>query len=319
MLKDGIHRWHRDWWHAIVTAALDRHPDRVQLDYHSALSRPAISRYAATSPALLAWFKGYDAGRPYREQVKPFNFLLSMTPSDTIDRSERLYAPKRRRPKKRFPVRPVAPFDSDYGAATARAFDRETGASIHADALATYAEALCQYHISPEAKFLNRSYADRGATQRRHIRVAGIRHVGKEANDLERQAVLGFDPDATIDYSQGREDSPIFLNLLHTFANASSIANAARVMGMTRSSAKRLLETETLPSSDQVRTFERKLMLANDRLALEKIQRTKQMCEICERVTVESLRKTARRLGLDPANLSRRLTSFWGKERGGSG
>ena len=39
--------------------------------------KPAHSRYSATRPAVLDWFKRYNESRTYAEQVKPFNFLLT--------------------------------------------------------------------------------------------------------------------------------------------------------------------------------------------------------------------------------------------------
>ena len=72
--KIGVDRWHYDLWHEIIRAALDGHPDQVDLSYHSGLSKPAVSRYGATTPKLLGWFKQLNSGREYGDQVKPFNF-----------------------------------------------------------------------------------------------------------------------------------------------------------------------------------------------------------------------------------------------------
>ena len=52
----GVERWQYDLWYMIIRAALDGHPDQVDLSYHDALKRPAVSRYGATTPALLKWF-----------------------------------------------------------------------------------------------------------------------------------------------------------------------------------------------------------------------------------------------------------------------
>jgi hypothetical protein len=41
------------------------------------LDRPALSRITASSPHMLRPFDSYNAGKPYAEQVKPFNFFLS--------------------------------------------------------------------------------------------------------------------------------------------------------------------------------------------------------------------------------------------------
>ena len=52
LAKIGVDRWQYDLWHQIIRAALDGHPDQIDLDYHLALNLPAASRYAATTPAL---------------------------------------------------------------------------------------------------------------------------------------------------------------------------------------------------------------------------------------------------------------------------
>jgi hypothetical protein len=71
----GVDRWDYDLWYKIVQAALDGHPDQVDLSYHQNLKRPAVSRYGATTPALLKWFSTFNSGREYPDQVKPFSFL----------------------------------------------------------------------------------------------------------------------------------------------------------------------------------------------------------------------------------------------------
>ena len=83
--KIGVDRWHYDLWHTIIRAALDGHPDQVDLSYHQGLNRPAASRYGATTPALLAWFKTFNAGREYGEQAKPFNFLTRLSGPPAAD------------------------------------------------------------------------------------------------------------------------------------------------------------------------------------------------------------------------------------------
>ncbi|MGI4949208.1 MAG: hypothetical protein ACRYHC_11065 [Janthinobacterium lividum] len=203
VLRDGTDRWHCDLWHYIIVAALSGHPDQVRLDYHPALNKPAVSRYGATSPELLRWFRRNNASRSYRDQVKPFNFLLSMTEGFRPDLEGTLAsAAKRGRPKKRAKLAPVAPFDSDHDKALALAFDRNTGEPVPASALKTFAEALAQYHLSPEPKFLNARHTDRGTTVRRHVRMTSTRHIGKESHDWERQATFGLNLDSEVSYGE---------------------------------------------------------------------------------------------------------------------
>ena len=71
----------------------------------------------------------------------------------------------------------------------------------------TYAEALAQYHLRPEAKFLNGDFCDRGRTERRHVFATQLVHIGKEANKWEEQHFLGEDDEAEIEYGDGQPDS----------------------------------------------------------------------------------------------------------------
>ena len=250
VLRDGTARWHCDLWHHIIVAALGGKPDRVCLDYHPALGKPAVSQYSATSPELLRWFKRYNASRSYRDQVKPFNFLLSLTAASTPGAETIITAPKRGRPKKRSKLAPVAPFDRDHGKALALGFDRNTGEPVPPSALKSYAEALARYHLSPESKFLNGNFLDRGMTVRRHVRMTGTLHIGKESHDWERQATLGLNLDSEVSY--GRTG--------HSPGGETPDDNEA------------------------------------------------QLRELRSAVACDGLRATARRLGVDPANLRRKLT-----------
>jgi hypothetical protein len=82
----GVPRWQHDLWYRIITAALDGHPAQVDLTDITGLDVPAVSRYGATTLALLHWFDRYNAGKPYREQVRPFGFL---SPSRHVARGSR--------------------------------------------------------------------------------------------------------------------------------------------------------------------------------------------------------------------------------------
>ncbi|AMG75461.1 hypothetical protein [Sphingopyxis granuli] len=206
VLKDGTVRWHCDLWHQIVSAVLAGRPDRVARDYHPAMNGPARSRYAATSPDLLRWFKFHNANRDYRDQVRPFGFMLSYG-IGLVGFSETIVDPsKRGRPKKVAPIKPIAPFEKNGVKAAATVFDRETGKSVDPAILRTYAEALAQYHISPEVKFLNGNFLDKGTTLRRHIAVPYIRYIGKEADDWERRAALGQTDTMKINYGVSDAD-----------------------------------------------------------------------------------------------------------------
>lgn len=183
----GVERWQYDLWYQIVSAALAGDPDMVALDYHDGLSQPAISRYTANTPKMLEWFSTYnESPRPYPEQVKPFNFLLSATGKNGVwaeYRAELLAVlPGKGRRKKILELKPVASFEKD--AAKANFFDRETDEPISHDQLMTYTEALSSYHLSPESKFENGRPFDIGRTERRHVVERGVTLIGKETNKV---------------------------------------------------------------------------------------------------------------------------------------
>ena len=190
----GVKRWQYDLWVKVIETALNGHSDRVAYDWHPALRKPALSRYGATSPALLAWMKHYNADRSYRNQVRPFGFLVSPMARTGLFaemRDPELIDPyKRGRPKKASEPKPIAPFDTDPGQAVANAVDRETGEPVHADKLKTYAEVLCQYHLSSENKFENGAFTDQGETWRRYVKADSFVLIGKEANKVGESGEL---------------------------------------------------------------------------------------------------------------------------------
>ncbi len=85
-------------------------------------------------------------------------------------------------PPKEGEPRPIAPYDNDPVKALARAFDRVTGEPVKPEQLKTYAEMLAQYHISPESKFENGQFRDRGRTERRRVVAMGLGLIGRMAN-----------------------------------------------------------------------------------------------------------------------------------------
>ncbi len=197
----GVARWQHDLWFQILCAALAGHPDRVDLGYHPALSQPAASRYGATSPDLLNWFAAYNRGRPYQDQVKPFNFLIGCQAKRAIPCDEEFVIGPRKRgrkPKTEEP-KPIAPYDKSVAVAAGNVFDRVTGRPISPALLKSYADAILGYHLSPENKFANGDHFDRGLTRRRHIRARKVELIGKEADRIEEAMEADLD-DTEISY-----------------------------------------------------------------------------------------------------------------------
>jgi DNA polymerase family B len=238
----GVDRWQYDLWHEIIRATLEGRPDEVGLSYHEGLNRAAPSRYGATTPALLQWFKTFNHKRAYADQVKPFNFLNAFQARLQLGLSDadQSAISKRGRPRKQSAIRPVAPFDKDMRKAAQFAFDRETGNAVRANTLATYAEALTQYHLRPESKFLNGDFCDRGRTERRHVVATQILHIGKEANKWEEQYFLGPDDEAEIEYGDGQTADALDLSLRELCRELGE-REAARKLEISRTALRRAI------------------------------------------------------------------------------
>jgi hypothetical protein len=130
-------------------------------------------------------------------------------PQLALSTAEECAAVKKGRRKKFYQMKPVAPFNKDKVKASRNAFDRETGQYVPPEMLQTYREVLAQYHLHPESKFLNGDFTDRGRTERRHVQVAAVVHIGKEADKWEEQFYTGFDEEAQIEYGADAGDGAL--------------------------------------------------------------------------------------------------------------
>ena len=307
VLGNGIERWHCDLWHQIVSAEIEGHPDQVQLDHHSSLGTTAISRYAATTPELLRWFSTYNRDRQYRDQVKPFGFLFSMMRGFDFG-VERIAGVAKSPRKKPVRLKPVASFDNDHVKAIESAFDRDTGEAVPASSLKSYADALAQYHMQPESKFLNADYFDRGMTLRRHVEMTSTQHIGKESHDWERQAVLGISSDAELDYGISQGDRVELAERLKKFIGQVGKVKAGTALGTTPVRLHAILGGEESSAiTGLLQSVAARLPAAIQLYAKLDQDRLSELDSLRKQVGRVGLRATARRLRIDPSNLRRTL------------
>jgi hypothetical protein len=190
--------WIRQLWDGIVHEALD-----LTYSWPTWLDRPAIGRSTASSPQLLKPFADWNRGKPYAEQVKPFNFLLSAhvaplgLPPGVDGTRFHLIAPYESDPRKWLTLSwtdrysgkryPITTTTSPYATSVVR--------------VKTYRDVLDDYRTHPEAKSLapdgglcRRTTV--GLLHRRPVTKLSLTHVGKESNLLEEvEAGLVHDPD----------------------------------------------------------------------------------------------------------------------------
>ena len=310
VLGKGTSYWHVDLWWRIVRAAIAGTPNQVPLNYHAAMLRPAISRYGATSPDLLRWFKGYNANRKYRDRVKPFGFLLSMSVK-TFMNSEQildLATATKRRPKVRL-LKPAAAYDTDHAKAAASAFCRDSGVAVPSELLKTYAETLAQYHLHPESKFLNGSYGNKGTTLRRHVQMSGVHNIGKESNDWEAQAILGYDPDAAPDYGLSPDEIATIPARLVALAHAMGSKNLAQRLRISTAILIKLKSAKPNCKKAASKIAPDLMLRLEIDAGLRVEQRHNELEELRSAVKVGQLRSVARLHHIDPSNLRRKLAT----------
>jgi hypothetical protein len=136
----------------------------------------------------LKWLDNWNRGKPYDEQIRPFAFLLAFTPLQGASApfvETVINQTHRGRPRRSAALHPIAPFDRSPRRALSKVFDRVTGKPIDPEQLKTYAQALEQYHVSPEHKFENGEHLNRGRTERRHVVAIRYSWIGKEANRID--------------------------------------------------------------------------------------------------------------------------------------
>ncbi|QCK88034.1 helix-turn-helix transcriptional regulator [Phreatobacter aquaticus] len=304
-----IEAWQYDLWFHIIQAMREGHPEQVRLDYHPALKQPAISRYGATTPALLKLFDHFNRGRSYRQKVKPFNFMIALYANalswtsnlpkfpTTTGRGKGLKTPE-------LGLRPVAPFARNPSDAASKAFDRITGGPVPASVLKTYRQVLAQYHLSPEMKFENGDFTESGVTRRRHVEFIEVVSIGKEANKLEEQMFMGADADAHIEYGVGAIGQNQRVAELRKLAAKIGRREVSEITGVSRGTIDRLLNSAELPIGPRTAT---KLAKGLEKLRSEAVSRDfkdralRQM--VVSRLEEIGLRPFAAELDFNPSNL----------------
>ncbi len=281
--------WQQDVWLEMINAARNNtQPDFSRLQN---FNMPAVSRYGATTPALEKWFDKYNENKPYCDRLRPFNFLSAMQANHEFKS-----------------LKPVAPYNKDTAKAVARCFDRVTGEKVSKNKLKTNLDAMAQYHLHPETKFLNGDFLDKGKTQRRHVIVKSIQHIGKEANKWEEQFFTGYDPESQIEYGISPEQNE---EILQSVLQAVTIYGAKNVAVASRLSERYILKIHkgnVTPSEKALVKLQRAIKTlestsASERELLQKIK------EMMKEVDI-SIRSVATKLEIDAANLRKILSGL---------
>jgi hypothetical protein len=176
--------WHKQIWTDILDEIYKRvDPDETANRYSS---RYAISKMGVTSPHIIGRFKALNDGKPYCEQIKPFNFMLVGTN-------------RQNNPETGKPIIPIVPF-SRYP----QTIVHDDFVDYNSGGIMNGLEYWCpldtmfhDYKNHPETKF----DGETGVLKRKHLIIKSIIHIGKESDRLEETETLGLNGDSYSIYS----------------------------------------------------------------------------------------------------------------------
>jgi lambda repressor-like predicted transcriptional regulator len=191
-------KWIAQVWESIIADALGQPAKNIEFENH-----PAVGRFAITSPGVLAPIAGLNVGRKYRDQIKPFNFLLTChvnplghpvgAPPDHFH----LVAPFEKNSAKWSKML----WTDQYSGEQFRITTDSNRNDRHTAWVKTFGDVIAEYAYHPESKYADEhgNPSDQqtlGLLHRRHVRIAYIVPIGKESNRLEEvDAGLIHSPD----------------------------------------------------------------------------------------------------------------------------
>jgi hypothetical protein len=153
---------------------------------------PAVGQTTISSPAVIKPLTSFNEGKRYAHQIKPFNFLLTCHvrplghPLGVDPARFHLIAPYEKDPRRWLQMNWIDQYtETPYRINTAGHHGSRTSARVK-----TYGEVLREYEFHPESKCADAEgnvcgKQTVGLLQRRHVRIDGIKYIGKESNSLE--------------------------------------------------------------------------------------------------------------------------------------
>ncbi|MDA0525458.1 DNA polymerase [Methanococcoides alaskense] len=164
----AVDDWQAEIWEDILKLNYDNISELDIEEKYSGLY--AISRLTVSTANVLRRFKRFNAGKEWKDQIKPFNFYL--VGFQVFEENGKA-------------VKPLMPFSTDYQKAVYEPFiDYETGdikEGFHY--FKSLSRTIMQYAEHLEHKF----DGDSGVLERKHVHADGVVYIGKEANSIDEQ------------------------------------------------------------------------------------------------------------------------------------
>jgi len=189
-LLNPIDPENRDWisqvWLNIIRKALKLPTERLAFE-----DLPAVGRLAVGSPGAMRPLGFLNIGKKYRDQIKPFSFLLTCHvkqlghPVDSDPEHFHLIAPYQSNPKKWLAMQWIDQYSGRRFRIVTAGYPNERTALVK-----TYGDVLREYEFHPESKCAD---ADGNACEKQtvgllkrlNVRILKTTYIGKESNKIE--------------------------------------------------------------------------------------------------------------------------------------
>jgi hypothetical protein len=202
-------------WTAAIWNVIIRESFGLRAKQLSFANLPAIGRITVSSPALMKCLESLNSGKPYAEQIKPFNFLQTVHvaplghPEGVNPERFHLVTPYNPNPGEWLKMDWIDQYTGDMYRVTTRGHSGPTGAVW----VKTYGDVLAEYQFHPEAKCAD-SFSNPcdkqtvGLLNRRHIKIDIVRFIGKESNSLEsvEEGLMHSEQNVYTEYTDPKRD-----------------------------------------------------------------------------------------------------------------
>ena len=202
-------------WSAAIWDVIIRESLGLSVNQLPFASFPAIGRITVSSPALMKCLDSLNSGKPYTEQIKPFNFLQTCHvaplghPEGVNPERFHLVTPYNANPSEWLKMDWIDQYSGDeYRVSTMGHHGPRNAVRVK-----TYGDILIEYQFHPEAKCAD-SFSipcgkqTVGLLARRHIKIDLVKCIGKESNSLESvgEGQVNSEQDVYTEYVDPKRD-----------------------------------------------------------------------------------------------------------------
>lgn len=204
LFPNSVEDWQAEIWQDILKLHYGKITGKDIQEKYSNLY--AISRLTVSTSNVLSRFKKLNEEKNWNEQINPFNFFL--VGFQTIKENDKA-------------VKPMAPFTKDYQKIVYEPFiDYETGeVKEGSQYFKPLSRTILEYVDHPEYKF----DGDEVVLERKHIHADGLVYIGKEANNIDEQAL---DVKKAQEFVNKQEIMNNILNISQTEAEALGVSRS---------------------------------------------------------------------------------------------